>query len=104
MRDGMLNATAGNAAPERQSIYLAIATLVSGLGGFLFGYDNLVISGAIGYVSRFYALDAAGIGWVASCAVIGCLIGSATAGWIVGQAFPPKYGCHDWACRTNRHD
>ena len=68
-----------------KSIHLVIATLVSVLGGFLFGYDNLVISGAIGYVSRFYALDAAGIGWVASCAVIGCLVGSATAGWIVDR-------------------
>ena len=34
-----------------------IATLVSVLGGFLFGYDNLVISGAIDYLCRFYGLD-----------------------------------------------
>jgi MFS family permease len=72
-------------ATRRQSFYLIVATLVSTLAGFLFGYDNLVISGAIGYLSRFYALDAAGVGWVASCAVIGCLAGSLTAGWIVDR-------------------
>jgi len=71
--------------PKQRLIYLLIATLAATLGGFLFGYDNLVISGAIGYVSRFYALDAAGVGWVASCAVIGCLVGSLTAGWIVDR-------------------
>lgn len=80
---------------ERRLIYLVIATLVSALAGFLFGYDNLVISGAIGYVSRFYAIDAAGVGWVASCAVIGCLIGSLTAGWIVDR-LGAKFGL--WLC------
>ena len=84
-----------NAAPERQAIHLVIATLVSGLGGFLFGYDNLVISGAISYVSRFYQLDTAGVGWVASCAVIGCLVGSVTAGWIVDR-LGAKSGL--WVC------
>jgi SP family arabinose:H+ symporter-like MFS transporter len=82
---GILNGASCDAMPRRQSRYLVIATLVSVLGGFLFGYDNLVISGAIGYVARFYALDAAGVGWVASCAVIGCWVGSMTAGWIVDR-------------------
>ena len=82
---GMTDSMVSKTTSERRSIYLAIATLTATLGGFLFGYDNLVISGAIGYVSRFYALDAAGVGWVASCAVIGCLVGSLTAGWIVDR-------------------
>ncbi|MEI7899001.1 MAG: hypothetical protein WCK89_02025 [bacterium] len=30
--------------------FLVIAASVSSLGGFLFGYDNIVISGAIGYL------------------------------------------------------
>lgn len=59
-----------------------IATSVSTLGGLLFGYDNIVISGAIGYLSRLFDLDATGIGWAAGCALIGCIIGCAAAGTI----------------------
>ena len=58
---------------ERQAACLAIATVVSALGGFLFGYDNLVISGAIDYLTRSYGLDkiddAVAVGWVSACAV-----------------------------------
>jgi SP family arabinose:H+ symporter-like MFS transporter len=46
----------------------------------LFGYDNIVISGAIGYLSRLFRLDAAGVGWAAGCALVGCIVGCAAAG------------------------
>lgn len=59
---------------------LIIAASVSTLGGLLFGYDNIVISGAIGYLSRLFHLNAAGIGWAAGCALIGCIVGCAGAG------------------------
>jgi SP family arabinose:H+ symporter-like MFS transporter len=48
----------------------------------LFGYDNIVISGAIGYLSRLFHLDAAGIGWAAGCALVGCIVGCALAGTV----------------------
>jgi SP family arabinose:H+ symporter-like MFS transporter len=48
----------------------------------LFGYDNIVISGAIGYLSHLFQLDAAGTGWAAGCALIGCIVGCAVAGTI----------------------
>lgn len=64
---------------------LAIATSVSFLGGFLFGYDNIVISGAIGYLSHFFRLDPAGVGWAAGCALIGCIVGCAGAGAVVDR-------------------
>jgi len=59
---------------------LIIAASVSTLGGLLFGYDNIVISGAIGFLTQLFDLDAAGIGWAAGCALIGCIVGCATAG------------------------
>jgi SP family arabinose:H+ symporter-like MFS transporter len=59
---------------------LAIAASVAALGGFLFGYDNIVISGAIGYLSQLFHLDAAGVGWAAGCALVGCIVGCASAG------------------------
>ena len=74
---------------------LFLSTLVSALAGFLFGYDNIVISGAIGYLSRYYHLDAVGIGWAAGCALVGCLIGSAGAGGFADKFGLRKglYGC-----------
>src|SRR5437660_11228428 len=61
---------------------LLIATSVATLGGLLFGYDNIVISGAIGYLSQLFHLDAAGTGWAAGCALFGCIIGCAAAGTV----------------------
>jgi SP family arabinose:H+ symporter-like MFS transporter len=61
---------------------LVVAATVSTLGGFLFGYDNIVISGAIGYLSQLFHLDAAGVGWAAGCALLGCIAGCAMAGTV----------------------
>jgi len=74
---------------------LIVSTLVSALGGFLFGYDNIVISGAIGHLSKYYGLDPVGVGWAAGCALIGCLLGSASAGAIADRVGLKRalYGC-----------
>jgi SP family arabinose:H+ symporter-like MFS transporter len=61
---------------------LVVAASVSTLGGLLFGYDNIVISGAIGYLSQLFHLDAAGVGWAAGCALLGCIAGCAAAGTV----------------------
>jgi SP family arabinose:H+ symporter-like MFS transporter len=58
---------------------------VSALGGLLFGYDNIVISGAIHYLALCFKLDAAGIGWAAGCALIGCTVGAGGAGAVVDR-------------------
>lgn len=64
---------------------LIIAATVSALAGLLFGYDNIVISGAIHYLSLCFRLDAGGIGWAAGCALIGCTAGAAGAGAVVDR-------------------
>jgi SP family arabinose:H+ symporter-like MFS transporter len=64
---------------------LVISTLVSILAGFLFGYDNIVISGAIHYLAISFHLNAFGIGWAAGCALVGCLLGSAAAGSVADK-------------------
>jgi MFS transporter, SP family, arabinose:H+ symporter len=61
---------------------LVVAASVSTLGGLLFGYDNIVISGAIGYLSQLFRLNAAGVGWAAGCALVGCIAGCAAAGTV----------------------
>jgi SP family arabinose:H+ symporter-like MFS transporter len=69
-------------APPQSRAPLIVAATVSTLGGFLFGYDNIVISGAIGYLSLLFHLDAPGVGWAAGCALIGCIAGCAAAGTV----------------------
>ena len=71
--------------------YLIIASIVSSLGGLLFGYDNIVISGAIHYLGLYFRLDGVGVGWAAGCALIGCMAGAASAGVLVDR-FGQKMG------------
>lgn len=62
--------------------YILYVSLVATLGGLLFGYDTAVISGAVGFLEEFFELDSAMKGWVASSALLGCVIGAACAGSI----------------------
>ena len=74
-----------NASLQLDKGPLIVAATVSALGGLLFGYDNIVISGAIHYLSQCFRLDAAGVGWAAGCALIGCTAGAAGAGAVVDR-------------------
>ncbi len=60
--------------------YVYKCTYVAAVGGLLFGYDTAVVAGAIGFIQSKYALSPAMMGWVASCALIGCVIGAMFAG------------------------
>ena len=64
---------------------LLVSAIVSILGGFLFGFDNIVISGAIRFLSRHFQLGVIGTGWAASCALAGCIVGSSTIGMVVDR-------------------
>jgi len=77
--------SASSASPVANQRPLIIAASVSALGGLLFGYDNILISGAIHYLALCFQLDAAGIGWAAGCALIGCTAGAAGAGAVVDR-------------------
>jgi len=89
LRSG-LELTRGNSdtaatAPGASQIhtgFVMLVTCVAAMGGLLFGYDTAVISGAIGFVQSHFVLNAAETGWAASCALVGCIAGSALAGTI----------------------
>lgn len=61
-------------------IYLLFITIISSLGGFLFGYDTGVINGTQFYLSKYFELNDAMKGWVVGSALIGCFIGAIIAG------------------------
>lgn len=65
--------------------YLLIITAIGALGGFLFGYDTAVISGAIGFLEHKYGLDANMKGWAVSSAIVGCIMGVAVAGLLADK-------------------
>lgn len=65
---------------EGSTRYVFVLASVAALGGLLFGYDTAVISGAIGYLSDHFGLDAPLRGWAASSALVGCIAGACFAG------------------------
>ena len=64
----------------KNKTYLILITIVSALGGFLFGYDTGVINGSQYYFSQFFDLDAVMKGWVVGSALLGCFVGAILAG------------------------
>lgn len=66
----------------RPNVNLMKATLTGALGGLLFGFDTVVISGAIDALTRLYHLSPQGKGWTVAIALIGTIVGSLAAGQI----------------------
>lgn len=67
--------------PAYNMRYIWMTTLVSAMGGLLFGYDWVVIGGAKPFYEKFFGLTTPSqIGWAMSSALVGCLIGSLVSG------------------------
>jgi len=64
--------------------YLISISVISALGGLLFGYDWVVIGGAKPFYEPYFGIS--GIpslqGWAMSCALVGCLAGAVLSGWL----------------------
>src|SRR6202044_2684015 len=68
----------------RPNLNLMKATLTGALGGLLFGFDTVMISGIIDSVVRLYGLSDYGKGWTVAIALIGTVVGALGAG-VVGH-------------------
>src|SRR3954452_122030 len=63
--------------------YVWTIAVIAALGGLLFGYDWVVIGGAKPFYESYFGLTSPRlIGWANSCALIGCLVGSAISGGV----------------------
>lgn len=60
--------------------YLLVLAVTAALGGFLFGYDTAVVSGAIGFLKTHFQLSADLEGWAASSLLVGCMVGAMVGG------------------------
>ncbi|MFB9052074.1 D-xylose transporter XylE [Formosa undariae] len=75
---------------SHNSAFLWRLTLVATLGGLLFGYDTAVISGTVSSLDEFFVLpyglsemaSNARLGFLVSSALIGCIIGGISGGFI----------------------
>lgn len=62
--------------PKYNMSFIWRICLVAAMGGFLFGYDWVVIGGAKPFFVEYFELTStAMIGWAMSSAIVGCLIG-----------------------------
>lgn len=71
--------------------YVYVISSIAAIGGILFGYDTAVISGTTEALQSYFKLDDTTLGWIVSCALIGCILGVASAGWII-DTFGRKKG------------
>jgi SP family arabinose:H+ symporter-like MFS transporter len=62
--------------------FIFLATFVASIGGLLYGFDTAIISGALGFITRHYALSGTMQGWAVSSLVSGCIAGAAISGQI----------------------
>jgi SP family sugar porter-like MFS transporter len=62
--------------------YLLLVSLVSAMGGLLFGYDWVVVGGAKPFYEVFFNIGDSPLmqGWAMSSAILGCLIGVMVSG------------------------
>ncbi len=65
---------------SRPGLYLLGICFVTTLGGFLFGYDTAIISGCNAFLKDHFLLSEAGLGWVASSALLGTIVGCLVSG------------------------
>lgn len=60
--------------------YVVFLSVVAAIGGILFGYDTAVISGTTSKVAEQFGLSSLQVGWYVGSALIGSILGVATAG------------------------
>lgn len=65
--------------------YLLLVCCIAAIGGFLFGFDTAVISGALPFVVGQLRLDTLMEGWFVSSALLGCIIGVTFTGWLTDR-------------------
>jgi sugar porter (SP) family MFS transporter len=73
----------------RPNSKLIKATLTGALGGLLYGFDTVVISGIIDPVTKLYGLSPQSVGLTVAASPVGNIIGCFCAG-IIGQRIGPR--------------
>jgi SP family sugar porter-like MFS transporter len=67
---------------KSKNVFLVLITIISAMGGFLFGYDWVEIGGAKPFYEVYFQITEAPVmqGWVMGSAILGCLLGVMVSG------------------------
>jgi sugar porter (SP) family MFS transporter len=79
-----VSSTKGRLQPVFTPILL-VSTLVTALGGLLFGFDTAVIAGSTASLTRLFHLTPALLGFTVSSALIGTIVGALVSGQAAGR-------------------
>ena len=74
----------GEAFRGRNRFLLRIA-IIAALGGFLFGYDTGIISGAQVYIHRDLDTSLLEQQWVVGSLLVGAMVGAVVSGWLADR-------------------
>ncbi|WP_442795735.1 sugar porter family MFS transporter [Pelobium manganitolerans] len=67
------------------SPYILLISFISALGGYLFGFDFAVISGALPFLKNEFLLDAWNEGFLTGSLALGCILGCLAAGQLADR-------------------
>ena len=70
-------------SPEQtsyNSTYVYLVSIVVALGGVLFGFDLVIISGTVQSFTNYFQLNEVSTGWAVGCINVGAAIGALIAG------------------------
>ena len=72
---------------KNKVLYVSLISIVASLGGFLFGFDTAVISGAMSPLFKFFHIESDPIlqGWMVSSVLLGSIFGAAIAGYLADR-------------------
>ncbi|WP_256759418.1 sugar porter family MFS transporter [Cohnella sp. WQ 127256] len=75
-----MNSSLNDKSQQVSLKFVTLVSIISALGGLLFGFDTAVVSGAIGFMKERFLLNEVQVGWAVSSLIIGCIFGAAGAG------------------------
>lgn len=76
-----------NKRSTSSALYVAVISIVAAIGGFLFGFDTAVISGALSSLIKYFQLENSPVlqGWLVSSIILGSVFGAALSGWLADK-------------------
>jgi sugar porter (SP) family MFS transporter len=69
-------------ASRQGNRFVVRIAVLAALGGFLFGYDTGVVSGALPYMTKALHLGSFGQSWVVGSLLLGAVCGAVLSGWL----------------------